>query len=143
MYYPDSPLCTRLPNLPDLLTNTKLVWSQLQQAAASPVLNDPDGAVLVLADAAHALAHGDALGLLGRVAGDGDADDGLRAQTRDDSVALEARKQIALVDDQPRGRDDGDPEGLGRREVRAGAVSRDRSAVVVLALRDERPAVVG
>jgi len=74
-----------------------LIRRQLQQMPVVAVLKDLDGAVLVLADAAHALAHAEPLGLLGGVAGNGDADDGLRAEARDNTVALPAGKQVALV----------------------------------------------
>lgn len=136
-------LCTCGPKPPKPLANASLVRGKLQEPAARTVLDHPDGAVLVLSDAPHALPHGDALRLLRRVTSDGRAHDGLGAETRDDGVALPAGKQVAFVDDQAGRGDDGDPEGLGRRDIGARAVGGDRAAVVVAALGHDRPAVVG
>lgn len=131
------------PKSPKSLANASLVRGKLQEPAAGTILDHPDGAVLVLPDTAHALTHGDALGLLGRVTSDGHAHDPLRAEASDEGIARPAGKQAALVDDHAGRGDDGDPEGLGRGDIRARAVLGDLPAVVVAALGHERPAVVG
>ena len=94
-----------------------LVRGKLQQPPVGTVLDHPDGAILVHADAAHALAHRDALSLACALAVDGHAHDALGAKPSNERVALPLGEQVALVDDQTGGRDDGDPEGFGGGKV--------------------------
>src|SRR5690606_23378201 len=106
------------------------------------VLEQPDGAVGPLLDLANALAHLEALGLARGVAFDDDAHQRLRAEPADDRVAAPLGEQLAVVDDEARGRDGGYPERLRRLELRPRVVIGNVAAVVMIAVRDDRVAVI-
>ena len=123
--------------------DTSLIGGKLQEAAVGTILNNPNGAFLVLPDPAHAFTHRDTLCLLGRVSCNGNTDNGLRAETGDDGITLPAREQVTLVDDHAARRDNRNPESLWRCKLGAGAVLGNCPTIVVATLGNQRPPIVG
>src|SRR5690606_17636739 len=110
--------------------------------SAALVLDDPDRAVRSLLYGPNPLAHREALRFARLFAVDLDAHERLRRQSADERVALPRWKLAARVEHQARRRDHRVPERGGRSEIRPRVVVGDPAAVVVIAVRDQRIAVV-
>src|SRR5438270_6166759 len=101
-----------------------------------------DGAIGFFADPADAADHVPTVGLLRVVTAKGHADERLARQGADEAIALPLREQLAVIDQQAGGRDDRIPEQLRRYEIRPARMWRDRHAIIVPPLRNQRPTVI-
>src|SRR5690606_18595314 len=118
---------------------------QLQQpppAAASAVLEQPDRAVRALFDFADAPLHVEAFRLARGLSVERHPHQLQRRRAADETVALPVREQVAVVDDEAGRRDYRRPGDHRRAEFRPGVVVGDHGAVVVVAVGDDRVAVV-
>jgi hypothetical protein len=110
------------------------------------ILQLPHRAVGALFDFAQAASKVETLLFADRAEGEcatkGDADPRTGGQTCDQGRAAPFRKQVAGIEDQAGGRDDGVPVLLGRTEVRACVVAGDVPTAVLVTVGNQRPAVI-
>ena len=128
--------------LPARAARRQLEHAALAAATFAPVLEDPELAVGALLDRAHAHAHVVALGFTRAVAVELDANDRLRRKAADQRIAAPLRELAAVVEQQVRRRDHGVPPYGRRRELGPRVVVGNDLAVVVIAVADDRIAVV-
>src|SRR5690606_2791293 len=118
---------------------------QLQQpavAALAAVLQQPDGPVRTLFDLADATSHGEAFCFPGPVTLELDADQRHGGQSADEAGPTPGGEEVAVVDHEPCRRDYGRPGDHRGNEVRARVVVRDRGAVIVITIGNDRVAVI-
>ncbi|KAG1258223.1 hypothetical protein G6F65_015650 [Rhizopus arrhizus] len=116
---------------------------ELQQACLAAVFQQPKRAIRALFHFADALAHVEALGFARAVAVEGHAHQRGGGQAADEAAALPLREQGAAVDHEAGRGDHRRPGHLRRGEFRTGIVVGNRTAIVVVAIGDDRVAVVG
>src|SRR5688572_22278653 len=128
-----------------VVSDRSAFWCQLEQASALSaafVLEHPKRAVRSFNHGANTRAHGVALDLAGALAIQLDTDDRLRRQPCNEGIAAPVREKLAPIEHQVPRRDHRSPRDCRLLEFRARFVIWNRVAIVVIAVRHDRVAIV-